>query len=993
MRLRLLFTTAFVLAMVAPRPSLATNDPRLHWKTLETPHFNFTYYEGEDEIAQRMADLAESIYARLSPALGWKPSEKTEIVITDQTDSANAFASALPYNSIHFYATSPDDMSPLADVDDWYETLITHEYTHVLHTDHIRGIPALVNVILGKTIAPNQIQPHWLLEGLAVYEESEKTSGGRLRSPIWNMYMRADVLENNIAPLDVFSNTPRRFPQGNIWYLYGSYFVQWLAETYGQQTIRTLIDDYGRQLIPYGINRALKRVTGRTYEDLYPAWVGTMKREFGAQAERVKARGLREGKQITHHGQSAFNPRWVPANALGPHGDAIIYNREDGHDPNALTLVALDRAPSGEVIRSHDDKKETIARLVGGGTAAFLPDGSLLFDSGEVYQNIFLYNDLSLLPPGERSPSGLEGNRKRLTWGWRATQPAVSPDGRRVCFITSTRGTRYLQIADLQDGKIVGARALVDSAPYELAYSPAFSPDGRLVAYSRWRKGGYRDIHIVDTLTGKVTELTHDRAIDGGPTFTPDGKWLLFHSDRVGGITNIFAWEIGTSNLKQVTNVITGAFQPAVSPDGKTLVYVGFHSGGHDLYAMRFDPSQWLDVPPYIDDRPAPPPEPVHHDWKVREYDPLQTLRPRKYNLNVTTGPFGSEALVVSVDTSDIVGNHLIGVSLANEFDHADLQLDGRYTYARLPFDMSLHGYRAVAPRPGFQLGSSDKPGYTEEAIGGDATVSYPIGGAFDNHALSASYSVARVGVKLPPYSAKLDPYETPNFPNRGQIASVLHLGWSYSNAVRTLWAVGSEDGFSASAGFDLTDAALGSDYSGYRVSANFTKYWRMPWGRFSRHLRHHSLAFHAGGGASGGTMPGAGPFYVGGFVDVNYLDEFRSLLSQGAFVLRGYPPVSSTGHYYGLFNLEYRFPIWNIDRGPSTVPLFFNRLAGAAFVDYGGAFDDFQTAKLKTGVGAELWLEATLGYLATLNFRFGYARGLASGGIDKFYWVSSFPF
>lgn len=143
----------------------------------------------------------------------------------------------------------------------------------------------------------------------------------------------------------------------------------------------------------------------------------------------------------------------------------------------------------------------------------------------------------------------------------------------------------------------------------------------------------------------------------------------------------------------------------------------------------------------------------------------------------------------------------------------------------------------------------------------------------------------------------------------------------------------------------------------------------------------------------SGGTFPGAGNFYVGGFSDPNWLDTIRNLLTQGSLVLRGYPTVSQTGKYYGLLNAEYRFPIVNIDRGPSTVPLFLNRLSGNVFFDVGSAFDEPRTAKFRTGFGAELWLDATLGYLAGFSFRLGYARGLATGGIDKVYFVVAAPY
>lgn len=330
----------------------AASDPRLLWKTIETRHFRVNYYSTEEPVAERVATLAESIFERLAPAVGWQPTEKTELAITDQTDAANGLASALPYNAIRLNVTAPDDMSPLGDYDDWYLELLTHEYTHILHTDHTQGIPALVNRVLGKVMAPNQVQPHWLLEGLAVYEESTRTSGGRLRSSMWNMFMRADVLENNVAPLDVFSNTPRRWPQGNIWYLYGSFFLRWIADTYGEDALRAMIDDQSYQPVPYGLNRLIRRATGRTFEELYPGWIATLRRDFEVQAAGVRARGLREGIRLTDRGNTVSRPRWVPSNAWPElQGDLTAYI-DDGHDVAGLWGVKLERNATGAITGS-----------------------------------------------------------------------------------------------------------------------------------------------------------------------------------------------------------------------------------------------------------------------------------------------------------------------------------------------------------------------------------------------------------------------------------------------------------------------------------------------------------------------------------------------------------------------------------------------------------------------------------------------------------------
>ncbi len=982
--------TLLVVSMAHVPRARAAGDPRLLWKTLETAHFRINFYSTEEEVAEHVATLAESIHARLVPAVGWAPSEKTEIILTDATDSANGSASALPYDSIQLYVTAPDDMSPLGDVDDWYLELVTHEYTHILHTDHIRGIPALINRILGKTLAPNQVQPHWLLEGLAVFEESARTSGGRLRSSMWNMWIRADVLEDNVAPLDVFSNTPRRWPQGNIWYLYGSFFMQWIADTYGEQAIRAMIDDYAYQLIPYSINRSIRRATGRTYEELYRAWVDAMRRDYGAQAQGVRARGLREGTQLTHGGNTAEHPRWIPGNAWADHAGDLLYYADDGHSTPGQWAVPLVRDEGGRILGAREDKRELMIRVNGPGASSFLPGGAAIFSSSDVHNNLFFFDDLFELPAHERSPDGMEGRRVRWSDGWRALDPSASPDGRRVVFTANHRGTSYLMIADVVPAAdrsdahaLANVRRLVPSGRFDQAYTPRWAPDNRHVAYSSWQHGGYRDVRIVDTEDGSFVEVTHDRAIDGDPVFSADGRWLYFHSDRTG-ISNVYAYEVSTGRLRQVTNSINGAYQPEPSPDGKWLAYIGYTHAGYDLFVMPLDPEAWLEPLPYEETRPAAPPEPVPAAVTVTPYNPLITLAPRKYSVQIGPGNFG-ESSNVSASGGDIAGIHSISGSLVTEWEHPVFEGDLSYSYGRLPFDVGLTLFRQIAPNTNYQLGSNTIP-WIQETAGATTSLAYSMPRAFDSQSFSLTYSVARIAGQLPLPAADLNPYDTPSIPTRGMLAT-LHLGWGYSNAQGYLWSVGNERGFSVSTTLDVSDPALASDFTGYAASVSFAAYLPMPW------LQHHALGLHVSGGSSGDNRGGQGPFYVGGFVDLPVYDVVRNSLIQGGVVLRGYPVVAEAGNYYGLFNAEYRFPIVNIDRGVSTLPLFLSRITGAAFVDYGSAFDDVNSAKFKTGVGGELWFDLTFGYVLGFTFRAGYAKGLASGGIDKKYFVAAVPF
>jgi hypothetical protein len=981
--------TAALLA--AGAPARAANDPKLLWKSFETQHFRITYYSTEDEVAARVGDLAESIYTRLVPAVGWPPGEaRAEILLTDQTDAANGSATALPYDAVRLNVTAPDDMSPLGDVDDWYLELVTHEYTHILHTDHIQGIPALVNRILGKRLAPNQAQPHWLLEGLAVFEESARTSGGRLRSSMWNMWMRADVLEGATATLDVFSNTPRRWPQGNIWYLYGSFFLQWIAETYGERAIRAMIDDYAYQIIPYAINRSIRRATGRTFEELYPAWIDSLQRSFGAEAAAIRDRGLREGVRLTHTGNTYEHPRWIPAEAWPEHAGDLCFFVDDGHTTGGIWGLPLVRDARGHVVGAREDRRDNLIRVNGASGASFMRDGTVLFSSGDVFQNLFLFDDLFEMPPHAKEPTGLEGSRVRWTEGWRAIDPSVSPDDRRVVFVTNHRGTQHLMIGDVVPSPsrpgahaIANARQLVPSAQFDQAYTPRWSPDNRHVAYSSWTKGGYRDVRIVDTRDGTFVEVTHDRAIDGDPEYSRDGRFLFFHSDRTG-VSNVYAYELATGHLRQVTNVINGAYQPEPSPDGKSLAYVGYTHQGYDVFAIALDEKDWLEALPYEDTRPPPPQEPPHLTVTPHPYDPWQTLAPRAYTLNIKPGYFG-QAAIVGVAGGDIAGLHGFAATMTTEFEHPELQFDVKYTYARLPFDWSVEVARSVSPQTNFKLGDNTVP-WIAQNTGFVTGIGYGMPRAFDSQAVDLSYGVSSVQGELTFPSPQLNPYDTPSIPRRG-LLSTIHLGWGYSNAQGYLYSVGSEKGFTMGASFDYADPAIGSDFGGFAARADLSTYLPNPF------IAHHVLALHVGGGMGGGDRAGRGAYYVGGFQDLPLIDTIQNTLIQGGVQLRGYPVVAEAGNYYALMNAEYRFPIVNVDRGVSTLPIFLSRITGGAFVDCGSAFDSFESVNFLTGLGGELWFDFQLGYVLNFTFRAGLARGISDQGITKTYFVAAIPF
>ncbi len=961
--MRLLQAVAAAIALLVSARAASAGDPYLEWFTITTPHFRVHYHSGLAELAQRTAGIAERAHALLAPQLGWEPKQVTDLVISDDSDSANGAAGAIPSNMIRLYVTAPDDMSVLNDYDDWQTELVTHEYTHILHLDNATGIPAIINAIAGKTSAPNQAQPHWILEGLAVAMESAHTSAGRLRSSMFDMYLRADVLAGNLVPLDVMSQDARRWPGGDIWYLYGSKFIEFILDTYGPDTFARVSNEYGAFYIPYGVNRAIRRATGRTYPELYEGWKATLADRYGTQERAIRARGLREGVRFTSSGRYTLAPRFVPRVCSSSGAHEVAYYRDDGE-----TRAGVYRMP---VDASSDVEPELLTRATGG-TLSVAADCSILFDSRAPTRRRYTqFTDLFRLPDGIRSENGEDFRRQRLTIGERAREPDVSPDGRHVAFVTNAGGTTTLRIADLDaTGALSNTRRLVPSARYEQVFTPRFSPDGRRVAYSAWTRGGYRDIRIVDIESGAVTELMHDRAIDQQPVFSPDGKFLFFTSDR-GGVANVYAYELATTRLKQVTNVVTGAYMPAISPDGHTLVYVGYTTKGFDLFRMPIEPTNWLE--------PLPPPErpegivtlPTKH-YPVTRYDPLPTVRPRRYDVTFGTGSFGRNVLTVSTTGSDAVGHHAYGAAVTFEPNGPEWRGSLDYFYLRLPFDFHAGLFRLAQPQRNYRVGETPET-VIEHAYGVTTGLALNIPSEFSWQTLGLSFN-ASDRFHDAPFGTRVDPWSpVPTEPASGFFTWV-HGDYSFSNAESSLYAISRERGLSLALAVEWSGPAIGSEATLSLFSGALTGYVLMPW----RH--HHVLALAASAASSSGTWAYRNGFSTGGYADVPLIDVYTKDVRQNLLVLRGYDAQQFFGSNFTLLNAEYRFPIVYVDRGISTLPAFLHQVSGTVFADYGGAYDSIPRRApldvLHLGAGAELWANLTLGYRLNWTMRFGIAHG-----------------
>ncbi len=992
--------TLAVLLLLVTRPARALDDVSLEYFTLESAHFKLTYPHPLESVARRVILLSETIHERVSSGMRFVPSEKTEIYLTDDSEAANGSASSVPYNAIRLYVTSPGDLSALGDYDDWYLGLVTHEYTHILHTGNISGVSSVANAILGKTLSPNSAQPRWIIEGLAVVFESEYSSGGRIRSSLFDMYLRADVLADNIARLDQISANAQRWPYGNLFYLYGSRFLRWVTDIYGPDVMPAVSADYGGSTVPFGVNRAIRRQTGRTYEELYDGWTAHLRAHYAEQARGIDHRGRREGARVTFHGNSVSYPRFLPRHMrASPAEEEVIYHRSDSSETAGLYRFSL-----GDPTRAGRRDEALVVRKNADSGATFTPDGDILFASVDYWKNLYARHDLFDVARGETSTAGNESSRRRLTTGWRANEPDLSPDGRFVAFTMNSRGTTRLMIADRDATGVLGKpRVLVQGAQFDQAYTPRFSPDGRRIAYSAWRAGGFRDVRIVDLASGRVEDVTHDRSLDLQPEWSPDGKTLYFSSDRTG-VFNIYAFDLESRAFRLVTNVHTGAFTPAVSPDGNTLVYVGYTHEGFDLFAMRLDPARFLPAPDPPADRPAQLPEPAPVHVEKYRYNPLPTFAPKTWFFSIGQGYFGSVAVTITTTASDLVGHHNARASVVFDPDAPEPRGGVSYQYSGLPVVLGLDFNRAVVPRTGaFRISDADVP-YEETRTSVTSSVSVPIQMAFVDQSASLAYSATVFHTSLPT-PEKLDPYTTTTVKPDEGFLSELRVGYGFTMTEGAVATAGSKRGFALRVGASMADESLGSTTSLYAFDFGAAGYIPMPW------PGDHTLAIRSSGGISAGAYARRGVFFVGGYdvENASLLDLTINGIYDGAFVLRGYPPGAYGGTEYLLNTFEYRAPLWTPNWGPSTLPLFWRRLDAAIFSDWGGAFNELNLEEaafaeqgslihipgLHTSVGAELWFALTLANRVDTNLKLGYAYGTSPEAVrnGQIYFLASSAF
>ena len=664
------------------------------------------------------------------------------------------------------------------------------------------------------------------------------------------------------------------------------------------------------------------------------------------------------------------------------------------------------------VERIFDAANPTPVALVGGGP-------SFVFDMPGLHDLRYQWSDLYLWRPGDDPLDGGE----QLTFGLRAREPHVSPDGRTVVFVRGDVGQTRLAFMDLDSLRV---REVAPVERLQQVYTPRFSPDGARVVYSRWGEAGYRDLYLRDVASGEERRLTVDRAMNQSPCWSADGTHVVFSSDR-SGVFNLYAMHLDSGEVRQVTNVLGGAFECAVSHDGQTLAYVGFTASGYDLWTMPFDPDTWTEPLPATMAYPAAPrldeafvdaatdgqaaaSDPDASDGEEasetpgeakgagsevgtrRRYQPWRTFYPRV--IMPTAFEFSSSDFLtdigISTQLSDVVGLHSLAGTFRWLVDYQRPAGSVQWVWRR-PFPTFSASFgRTFRERGGYDRfiydgGEDDRyldQAYLERSTSLSARLSLPI---FSHpiHRASATFGYDFTRYDNLDAVTVVDPNApVQRQPEVGDLAGV-RLGLAYSNTRANTFSYYSETGRRISTNLSVFDRALGGDFGDIQASVFYSEFIPMPW------RGHQVLALRLSGGISAGGVARRGAFSLGGMSEQQ--DQFRLLLTRTAVSeagsLRGYPAGVFRGQRFGLLNVEYRIPLVDVERGLGSVPAYLQNVVLVPFTDWGMAWDrDLTLDDLAGSVGASLVFAFRLGYGERIDLFFQYARGLDPDvGLDLF--------
>ena len=428
---------------------------------------------------------------------------------------------------------------PVASNDKRLQRLALHEITHAVQLKYLLDGPyRSLQIILTGVLSPL-----WFMEGVAQYESNS-----------WDattaMYVRDAVMDHRLIPLNQlrgFSHLPPH--QIRLAYYQSDLFIQFLVDTYGQDTIPRLLRLIKNKL---NLRSALHQITGKDPNHLEWAW-----REYANSRLRVGGEGWQD--PFNQVQLLTANKGWNLFPTYSPDGSRIAFLSDWENESFEFSLYLLERS-TGRLTRLQE-------RYLYPAPLGWSHDGTrLVFVSDQDNRS-----DLFLYDVDRKKAKSIKQDIRVNNF------PAFLPGDVEVGFVATVDGFADIYKINLENGKLTPLTQTTNDEAY-----PHWSKDGNFLVFSREYQMQF-DLVLKDLLSGKETRLTDTAQDEIWPLFLPEAKAILFVSDETG-IFNLHLLDLQSGVIYRLSKVIGGIFSPRVSPDGKRLLFSYFRHGQYKIF-------------------------------------------------------------------------------------------------------------------------------------------------------------------------------------------------------------------------------------------------------------------------------------------------------------------------------------------------------------------------------------------------------------------------
>lgn len=918
------FALLGLLSASAWSQAVTTADPWKNWQSADSAHFRVHYIKDQREQAERVSRAAERAYARITQQLNWRPSGRTEIILIDQFDQSNGYATPIPFNTVGVFLAPPDD-GQLLDNSDWIEMLLMHELTHTVQLDKVRSVSGILRSIFGRNLLlfPNLFQPNWAVEGLAVYNESDPATGrGRLRGPAFEAWLRAESQRGFLSLRELNANG-RSLPTSKS-YLYGAYFQEYLVRRYGADAPAKVVERYsGNAPFWPRVDSSLAPLTTQTLAEVWPEFLADLQQQVKERNATLFNAPEAAGTRV---GESWFD---IGSIAAEPDGSSLAV-LDDGVNETAIFRIGA------------DGKQKKLTQINSGTQISVAPDGRVLLAQPDICKSYYLVYDLYRMDA--------DGGTHRITSCARFRHAVWA--GVRIVGLQQQGGATQAVLLDAE-GKPL--RTLWAPKADTVLVDIAASPDGQSVAVVAKRGAEWRVVQIDLQQEGAEpqTVFTHDAPLN-------NLHWTAAGIEFVGARDRVFnVWRHQDGTLSRLTHSHTGVTTAgATQADGSLLMGV-VAPGGYELrrvaspvVAQRVAAASVK--PPSIPAEPAPTGPAAQPLGDGFTYSALRSMYPRTW-LPLATADQGLTSYGAATNGGDALGWHQYFASV--EYETTQDELLGSFEYVFLGQHLLAFNRRLTPRAWRGDKDDGDVIAYDRETTAQwisllpwwrlERRITFGIGAAIDE-------------------VDQVDPQNVVGDPARDQriVAALV----DYNTRNTNWWAEGSNRGQRITLLYEDYQPLQRNedDYDGNVLRLDWRGYLGI--GRSVIAMRYTEAKAH------GHTER----FQLGGATD--YQLQFGYILNERDISLRGYRGDESSlrGANARVASVEFRTPLKDIDQHYMTPAVGINRLSGVAFFDIGGAWDEGNKPDTyRRGVGLELLAELKAMYVLGIQLRLGVARGL----------------